>query len=142
MSITIKNLFHKPESWSLNVCVSLDIIFQASIFKMSMVTDTINTKSIYSQAEIWENPICVELFKQWAFPLKYLKFISYIIFTMNWQRLNHTVDQRKGQSYSHIQVVGIKIVAAFLKGNLTICIKLQRLKVFDPIIPFLRNYPK
>lgn len=109
---------------------------------MSMVTDTINTKSIYSWAEIWENPICVELFKQWAFPLKYLKFISYIIFTMNWQRLNHTVDQRKGQSYSHIQVVGIKIVAAFLEGNLTICIKLQRLKVFDPIIPFLRNYPK
>lgn len=55
---------------------------------------------------------------------------------------SHSVDQRKGQSYSHVQVVGIKIVAAFLEGNLTICIKLQRSKVFDPIIPFLRNYPK
>lgn len=92
-----------------------------------MVTDTINTKNIYSQAEIWENPMCVELFKQWAFPLKYLKFTSYIIFAMKLAKAkSHSVDQRKGQSYSHVQVVGIKIVAAFLEGNLTICIKLQR----------------
>ena len=71
--------------------------------------------------------MCVELFKQWAFPLKYLNFTSCIIFAMKSAKAkSHSVDQRKGQSYSHVQVVGIKIVAAFLEGNLTIYIKLQR----------------
>ena len=36
--------------------------------------------------------MCVELFKQWAFPLKYLKFTSCIIFAMKSAKAkSHTV---------------------------------------------------
>lgn len=53
--------------------------------------------------------MCVELFKQWAFPLKYLKFTSYTIFAPKLAKAkSHSVDERKGQLYSHIQVVGKK----------------------------------
>lgn len=71
--------------------------------------------------------MCVGLFKQWGFPLKYLKLTFYIIFTTKLAKAkSHSVDQRKAQPYSLVEAVGVEIVATFLEGNLAICIKLQR----------------
>ena len=56
---------------------------------------------------------------------------------------SHSVDQRHGQPYFHVESVGIEIVAGLqMDGVWAICIKLQRRNVFNPVVPFLGICPE